>query len=130
MVAVVDGLLAGKAELCGSCRIAEQFGELVGQVGRIVRPAEEAAAGVGDHFGEAAVVGQHDGHGVGHRFERGQAFRFAVDGRHAEHVERLQERDLFGAVEFAEVFEPAGERAGGDARFERLRDTVWSPAPR
>ena len=130
MVAIVDCLLAGEAELRCPRRIAEQFGELVGEVGRIVRPVQQAAAGVGDHFGEAAVVGQHDRHGVGHRFERGQAFRFAIDGRRAEDVERLQERDLFGAVELAEVLEPAGEWAGGDARFEFLRDTVGRLRPR
>ena len=55
-------------------RIAEQFSELVGQIGGVVRTAEEAAASVGDHFGETAVVGEDHRDGVGHRFERRQAF--------------------------------------------------------
>ena len=87
----------------------------------IVWAMEQAAAGVGDHLGEAAVVGEHDRDGVGHCFEGGQAFRFAVDGWRAEDVERLEERDFFCAVEFADVFEAAGKGAGSLRVIEVFR---------
>jgi hypothetical protein len=111
----MDRLLPIEAELSGANRIAQQFSNAFGQIGRIERPMEQAAAGVEDHFGEAAVVGEHDWYGVGHCFEGRESFRFAVYGWCAEDIERLQELDFFCPVELADVFEPAGEWTGARA---------------
>ncbi len=80
IVSVVNRSLSRNAELQCSLRIAKKRGNFLGQIQRIVRAMQEAAAGVGDHFAEAAVIGKHDRNCVGHRFECRQPLRFAIDG--------------------------------------------------
>jgi hypothetical protein len=57
-------------------------------------------------------------HRVGPRLEDRQPFALAVDRGRAQHVERLEERDLGGAVKFAVIGEPPRERPRGGAPLE------------
>ena len=81
----------GGRALRRSCGSRMQRLQLLGQVAGFSGSNKHAAAGVVDHFRIRAVRGLHDRHAVGQGFENRQPFAFAIHGRHAHHVERLQD---------------------------------------
>ena len=78
----------------------------------IVRLDQQPAAGCFDQLRERAVARLHDRHAVGPRFQDVQPLRLAVHGRHAQHVDRLQEPNLVGVRRALDVLEVGGKPGG------------------
>ena len=60
------------------------------------------------------MPGLDDGDAVGEGLQHEEPLGLAVGGGHREHVERLEEADLAGAVDLAQVLEGAGEPPAGE----------------
>jgi hypothetical protein len=82
--------------------VVEQLTDLPGEVAGIRGPVEEPGPLAVEQFGKRTVVGRHDRHARGKGLDHGDALGFGEDRRHGEHVDALEEPQLFRAVHLPE----------------------------
>src|SRR5262249_50309165 len=89
---LMNGGAAAFGQFRSALRKADQFGQLLCEVGGGARLYGPATAGPLQPCGECAVSGLNDRNAVGQGLENVKAFRFAVDSRDRQHVECFKER--------------------------------------